>query len=738
MSGVRASANRQFLTIGRLVIAVIAAVGAAIAATWASATAAVQARTGSARIETVSADPARVSGGNVLVRVTTTGSTTGTVLTLNGRDVSSQLRSGPDGSRIGVVSGMSDGPNVLALRAGANELARLDVVNHPITGPVFAGPKETPFICETAAFKLQSGGTLGPALDANCSAATRVDYVYRPKGGNALKPMSDRTTLPADVDRVTTSTGATVPFVVRIETGTINRGIYQIAMLHDPSREPAPDFATAPAGWNHRLIYTFGGGCMTGWYHQAQTTGGVTDAVMLGRGYAVASSTLNVAGNNCDTVLAAETMMMVKEHFVEAYGLPLFTIGWGCSGGSYQVHEIADVFPGLLDGIITGCSFPDVTQALTTTTTDSRLLGTYFKAAALPFSDEQQRAVSGYVSVANMMDGYRERAARVNAMETCPPVLLPALRYDPKSQRTGARCDIYDHAVNVFGRDPRTGFARRPLDNVGVQYGLAALNAGVITPTQFLDLNENIGGYDEDGVVVAKTRTVADSDAVRIAYRTGRVTSGGGGLSRIPIIDYRVYADESPKGDPHLRYHSFSMRARLIKANGTADNQVMLIEDNRDRQLYDTSSPVLREALAQMDRWLTNLTADRSTAAPIDKIRKARPADLTDACWSRDAARQKIAEPQRLDSGACTKLFPVASYPRGVAGAPIDADIVKCQLKPIDRADYRVALSAEELRKLQAIFPSGVCDWGKPGVDQQRLAQTWPVFGVPRAGTSAR
>ena len=240
----------------------------------------------------------------------------------------------------------------------------------------------------------------------------------------------------------------------------------------------------------------------------------------------------------------------------------------------------------------------------------------------MPFSEEQQRAVSGYVSVANMMDGYRERAARINAMETCPPVLLPALRYDPKARRTGARCDIYDHAVNVFGRDPRTGLRGAPRQR-GCAVRPRCAQRRRDHAVQFLDLNENIGGYDEDGVVIPRTRTVADPEAVRIAYRTGRVTSGGGGLSRIPIIDYRVYADESPKGDPHLRYHSFSMRARLIKANGTADNQVMLVEDNRDRQLYDTSSPVLRQALAQMDQWLTNLAADRSTAAPIDKIRHA-------------------------------------------------------------------------------------------------------------------
>ena len=72
---------------------------------------------------------------------------------------------------------------------------------------------------------------------------------------------------------------------------------------------------------------------------------------MLRQGYAVASASLNTFGNNCAELLAAETMMMVKEHFIETYGTPAATIGWGGSGGSYQQHQIADNYPGLLDGI---------------------------------------------------------------------------------------------------------------------------------------------------------------------------------------------------------------------------------------------------------------------------------------------------------------------------------------------------------------------------------------------------
>jgi hypothetical protein len=33
---------------------------------------------------------------------------------------------------------------------------------------------------------------------------------------------------------------------------------------------------------------------------------------------------------------------------------------------------------------------------------------------------------------------------------------------------TGVRCDLYDNQANLLGRDPKTGFARRPLDSVGL------------------------------------------------------------------------------------------------------------------------------------------------------------------------------------------------------------------------------------------------------------------------------
>ena len=63
------------------------------------------------------------------------------------------------------------------------------------------------------------------------------------------------------------------------------------------------------------------------------------------------------------------------------------------------------------------------------------------------------------------------------------------------SNPKGARPTVFDAAQNIYGVNPATGAALRPFDNIGVQYGLNALNAGAITPAQFLDLNEKIGGY---------------------------------------------------------------------------------------------------------------------------------------------------------------------------------------------------------------------------------------------------
>ena len=126
---------------------------------------------------------------------------------------------------------------------------------------------------------------------------------------------------------------------------------------------------------------------------------------------------------------------------------------------------------------------------------------------------------------------------------SCNAAIPVSMRFDQSTNPTGVRCDVYDHMVNIFGRDPVTGYARRPLDNVGVQYGLAALNSGAISKQQFLDLNQNIGGYDNNGNFIAG-RAVGDVKPSRSPTDSGRVTYGNQGMRATPIIDYRGYVDQ--------------------------------------------------------------------------------------------------------------------------------------------------------------------------------------------------
>ena len=64
-----------------------------------------------------------------------------------------------------------------------------------------------------------------------------------------------------------------------------------------------------------------------------------------------------------------------------------------------------------------------------------------------------------------------------------------------------------------------------------------------------------------------------------------------------------------------------------------------------------------------------------------------------------------------------------------MAGGPLSSDVIKCTLKPIDPDDYEVGLTAEEMGRLHAIFPNGVCDWSEPGIEQQPLAGSWLSLG---------
>ena len=335
------------------------------------------------------------------------------------------------------------------------------------------------------------------------------------------------------------------------------------------------------------------------------------------------------------------------------------------------------------------------------------------------WTDAKKTAVEGYTKGTcaawerTFVPVYTATNARGCAMNDASKI------YDPVKNPTGARCTVQDMRVNIYGRNPATGFARKPQDNIGLQYGLAALNSGAISVDEFLDLNEKIGGNDIDGNFIGQ-RSAGDPLALRAVYESGLIDSGGGGLANVPILHSRPYTDAI--GDIHDRHRDLTIRARLQKANGRADNQVIWVGPARERN-QTGGADLASLSLDTMTKWLDNMAADRSPLS-TSKVVHNKPAEAVDAYW--DADGKKLIEPASFSgSGGFNTMYPVHSEPRLVAGAPLTNDVLKCQLKPINFGDYKIAFSDSQKARMAAIFASGICDFSKPGVEQVPLKGTY-------------
>jgi hypothetical protein len=660
------------------------------------------------------------------------------------------------GALVGLVTSLPVGESTVTATTSAGlpgitvVLATAKVTNHDRNGPIISGPQQTPFICQTAEFRLPDGSMLGASQDPNCNAPTNVMYVY--KAGNVagflgFKPYNPAGPLPADMSKTTTSDGRTVNYILRVETGTINRAIYQFSVLYDPATEPAPSPLTSYQGWNRKIVYIFGGNAASGyiqgahWLADTSSTLGhpaYSEDDKLSAGFAVLGSTLNVFGNAENDVLSAETVSMVKEKFIKTFGAPIYTMGWGGSGGSMQQHLIANNYPGLLDGLTPTSSFPDL-HTLVMSGADCYLMDRAINASGLTWTDAQKTAASGYntwstctsFAAQNFAPGWMQ-ATRTSGLalnlgfglvvdtNNCSLSIPANLLYDPVSNKTGARCDVYSATKNLFGVDPATGYAARAYDNVGVLYGLAAFQSGAITGDQFVALNELVGGYDSDGNLQSQ-RTTGNATALNNLYEFGRINDGSN-LGAIPIFDYRTDAELT--GNVHDNVRTMTTRARIARSSGTSENHVVW------RGTATTSGTFIPTALSKMDEWLTNIAKDtHSYPSQAAKAAANKPAGLVDTCFpAAGPPIQEVADPN--NGGQCGAVLPYYRDPRMVAGGPLTDDILKCQLKPLVRGDFST-LSDAQFARLSSVFSDGVCDYSKPGVGMKPLKGMWLSYPSP-------
>jgi hypothetical protein len=712
----------------------IATVAATVLLSLLAGEAAARDRVAVPRIKVISGRADLVSAGDALVAVKPPKRTRPKRLRLrvNGSNVTKEFAVRENGRFEALLSDLRLGRNKLVakVRRRPGSAARLALVNHPNGGPVFSGPQLQPWVCQDT------------AVDDQCNQPASYSYEYMATGGAVFQPY-DPQNPPSDVATTTTDEGKTVPYIVRTETGYQDRDQYKIAILFDPAKPFAP---WAPQdGWNHKLLITHGASCgidhksgdapsVTGDTVGVPGAGGGTSSptVALSRGFAVMSTALDNAGHNCNLVTQAESLVMAKERVVEQYGPIRYTIGTGCSGGSLTQQQVANAYPGIYQGILPQCSFPD-SWSTGQQLVDYHLVRLYLEnparwAPGVVWTPLQIAAVEGHPNHVNsiILDSLYWTALG-DPTNPCAGV-TDAERYNPDSNPAGARCTLADDMINALGpREPAVwgpqeqaighGFAGLPLDNVGVEYGLEALHSGAITPSQFVDLNAKVGGGTIDSVPT-EARFEADQPALRNAYRSGGVNSTNN-LDRVAIIDLRG----PDPGAFHDAYRSWAIRARLEREHGTYANQVIwfgqapLIGDPR----YTT------QGLIAIDRWLAEVEKDRRKVALAQKIIDDRPADINDRCSAIDGVEMAtvpgVGQVCTLDA-AQTKY----GTPRTVAGESIATDTNKCRLRPLARDDYApVSFTDAEWAQLELAFPTGVCDYSRKGV-AQRGAIPWLTY----------
>lgn len=652
------------------------------------------------RIEVLSSQPDRVTGDEARIRITPVagGDPAALIVELDGRDVTaafSPTEGEHAGSIEGVLDGLVEGTSSLTARAG-EDASTLRLRAWPRQGPMIAGPQPAIATCATDELGL------GPGAEGSCAAPARVTWRTIDVDGTvtdhpdptADPPAGTATAIVDDVE---------VPAVVRVEHGVIDRSTYELAVLDGaPGR---PDAEIEPA-WNGRLVVRFGDGCGAGRVQGLPGPTAIEPALLL-QGYAVVTASFLTGAVQCNDVIASEVVMMLHERVVELLGEVDLTIGDGTGFGGAIAHLMVQNYPTLLDGVVTVDAHPDTTSSANRIA-DCLLLRNFYRSEAGAALDEAARtAIEGRASTATCARVERELGTLFDAAEGCDPTVPADARYHAATNPDGLRCTFQDLNEVAFGIDETTGAVHRPLDNVGVQYGLDALDRGSITVDEFLDLNERIGGLDADGQIRA-SRSSISAAALFGFYENGRVNMGVGDLRNVPIVDIVHDGGDAP-GDLN---QALGMRLRLTRgapAESAPGHQIWLVppaaEDPADRARAV-------EAVAIVDRWLTAM----HDGGGVSVLASARPDEAVSRCGGEDA--QQGTDVFDLASGACIPDDRPAGDARTVAGAPLTGDVIKCELRPVDELDYEVSFTPTQFDRLTEIFAEGVCDWTVAGSGQ--------------------
>ncbi|TVP75484.1 MAG: hypothetical protein EA352_08200 [Gemmatimonadales bacterium] len=508
-------------------------------------------------------------------------------------------------------------------------------------------------------------------------------------------------------------------------------------------------------------------------------------------------STGTRTGDHYNLLLGGRTAEAVKDQFKDRFGEPRYTVGLGGSGGGIQQYVYQQKHPDLLDAAIPQLAYPDMSTQ-TIHVGDCNLLERYMDVDAADDPVWQDWDNRRWLLGLNTIEGYMGSTAEVLAqaqqilgqpaqtgssecLEGWPGLSAVAMNPTFGAERNwhllGDQMDEvekthWDDVAEAYGRDPESGFARVPWDNVGVQYGLRALLDGRISLEQFLDVNARVGGWvstadmvpeaapyagvsgdlfdpsDQEDIVAVLTgrldwdpwsarnmrvspdegrtpapRTEGDLDAIRGAYESGLVFLGAP-PREIPIIEARHHLEHVL--DMHNAHQSFAVEARLLANQGHADNHTIWWLETDEEGGSPWLVEFYEEAFDVIEEWMSAMEADPSLSAG-----EARPERASPRCFEVEGSLIASGEDvwdgamDEEPRGACARHFEIRSTSRIEAGGPISGDVYKCRTMPVrqavDEGMYQgVELDEEAIRRLEEIHPEGVCDYSRPGLGDPR------------------
>ncbi|TQV78021.1 hypothetical protein FKG94_13130 [Exilibacterium tricleocarpae] len=649
--------------------------------------------------------------------------------------------------------------------------------------PLFAGANQYPFLCgEDRSRKTQpevdnhdgvgipifarteskrKNRHLVIGYSQDCLHRTQAAYYYNRRGTLNFFPLEQAQ---GDIAKVVVD-GREIDFIVRLETGTINRFFYAIAVLSSPD-----EALETPSGsyWNQRLIYMFRGGVGVG-----KRQGNFSPKDVLKRryeqiksGYAVVYSTGNQTSNHYNIWLAEDTAARVKRQFVGLYGEPLYTVGIGGSGGAIQQYLFAQNKAGVLDAAIALYAYPDMVSQ-TIYVMDCELLEYFFDVtdganrtwrrwenrswiegvSANSKAENKYGTMKWFAALLNgdfsaLSRGRRGATECVKGWRGLTPLVHNPNFVHFKASYLPAVAEQthwthWEDLKRFYGVN-ESGFANSTWDNIGVQYGLEALRSGKISADDFLRLNAQVGSWkpaeemeqeqfwfidgellpvnlsvwshqnmqlSSDGGETPAARTRGSLAAINGAYRSGHVFIG---RADIPIIDLRHYLDDDL--DMHHATASFAARKRLVEGQGHADNQLIWMS----HKAYAPEP----EAFAVMDRWMLN-----QLKYPYRSMVENKPVQAVDQCFDKRgqviAAGDSVWDGDWNDrpTGACMAVYPRNKTSREMAGAGVTGDIFKCHLQSVDAAISAGVYGDIDMTayrdRLLSIFPDGVCDFSR-------------------------